>query len=306
MALRSYTRALRVLQEAVSDADACEDADLIAAVQMLGLREIVDMSPTGAYSSHVAGSARLVRRRTPAGFTTEYEKLLFLAHMGPAFTEAMYNSEPCYLEEPAWLRLYESFVDHDSMWLSDRSELVIRIRLQMLVLNGLLIDVGKVVDPNSTPDAMLYLRTELKTRRAHQILQDALKDYKTHIYKTSTFHPPISEINMRREIFGTAIECLVLYKRMLATMCEAERLQLEAETRVLLDVLVKLGTQQPESKYSWIYTTQERGVAQVIQLTMLDWEKDLGGLSEREKRVEAWKRWVRLTHYLHASDAKRS
>lgn len=301
VALRAYTKALKKLQEAVVDGDACEDEDLLAAVQMLGLREIVDSSHSKAYSSHVAGSSRLVRRRSPSGFRTEYQKLLFRAHMGPAFTEAMYNHEACYLESPEWMRLYESFAEPTDLWLSDRSELVIRIRLQMLRLNGLLIDVTRVMDPDAALDTFLWLRTELVVRQAHKILLDAVEDYKAHVVHTAMMAPPASELDKRREIYGTALECLLLYKRMLGTVCEAERLQLETETLELADALVRLNKQQPNSKYSWIYTAEEQGLAQLILLTTHEWTVDLMHLSVKERQLESWERWKRMTSYLHGS-----
>lgn len=300
-ALRSYAKALRKLQEAVADEEACEDENLLAAVQMLGLREIVDSSHSDAYSSHIAGSSRLVRHRSPKGFQTEYEQLIFLAHMGPAFTEAMYRHEACYLESPEWMRLYESFVQPADTWLSDRSELVIRIRLQMLRLNGLLIDVTQVMDPDRTHDAFLLLRTELVIRQSHKILNEAIADYKAHVVRTSIMSPPASEFDKRREIYGTALECLLLYKRMLGTLCEAQRLPLEIETLAHANELIRLNKHQPNSNYSWIYTSQEQGLAQLILLTTHEWSEELALLSAKEKQVESWERWNRMTSYLHGS-----
>ena len=42
-----------------------------------------------AYQHHISGSALVVKRLTPARFKTDYEKMLFHAHIGPTFTEAL-------------------------------------------------------------------------------------------------------------------------------------------------------------------------------------------------------------------------
>ena len=75
-----------------------------------------------AYQHHISGSALLVKRLTPARFKTDYEKMLFHAHIGPIFTEALMKNERCYLEQPEWMRLYESTIQDDTApRLTDRS-----------------------------------------------------------------------------------------------------------------------------------------------------------------------------------------
>jgi hypothetical protein len=67
---------------------------------------MLEPSRTEAYMHHINGSALVIQRRTPSRFKTEYEKMLFHAHIGPIFTEALMTNSPCYLEQPEWMALY--------------------------------------------------------------------------------------------------------------------------------------------------------------------------------------------------------
>jgi hypothetical protein len=101
-----------------------------------------------AYQHHISGSALLVKRLTPARFKTDYEKMLFHAHIGPIFTEALMKNERCYLEQPEWMRLYESTIQDDTApRLTDRSGVVVRIRMQILKVCSTLVDATQAINP---------------------------------------------------------------------------------------------------------------------------------------------------------------
>lgn len=263
--------------------------------------QMLEPSRTAEYVHHINGSALVIQRRTPSRFTTEYEKMLFHAHIGPIFSEALMNNQRCYLEQPEWMRLYESLIEDDPLHLTDRSEVVIRLRMRMLGLSSMLPDVTDAMDPDF-PDSGQQLTLELKARETHAALLKCLESYKAHVIRTSMTAVPQSELALRREIYGTALEVLCVYKRILASFCEPERLPLESEAQALAARLLELQT-QPAPRHSWIYTEQEKGVAEVVLVTKEEWERDLSGLGFEERWRAACERWRRFNRYIHREGA---
>jgi hypothetical protein len=239
---------------------------------------MLEPSRTEAYMHHINGSALVIQRRTPSRFKTEYEKMLFHAHIGPIFTEALMTNSPCYLEQPEWMALYESLIQ-ETPWLTDRSEIVIRIRMRILSLTSVLPAVTAALNPDiDARDEGTLLTLELKARETHAAILQHLESYKAHVVRTSMAHAPQSELALRREVFGTALEVLCVYKRILASFCDGERFQLENEAQALAALIFDL-QKQPAPRHSWIYSAHEKGVAAVIQVTKGEWERDLSGLS---------------------------
>ena len=262
--------------------------------------QMLEPSRTAEYVHHINGSALVIQRRTPSRFKTEYEKMLFHAHIGPIFSEALMNNQRCYLEQPEWMRLYESLIE-DTPELTDRSEVVIRLRMRILGLGSMLPDVTDAMDPDF-PDSGQRLTVELKARETHGALICCLEAYKEHVVRTSMASVPQSELALRREIYGTALETLCIYKRILASFCEAERLQLEIEAQALAARLLELQT-HPAPRHSWIYSEQEKGVAAVVQMTKDEWERDLSEMGAEERWRVACERWRRFNRYIHMEGA---
>jgi len=263
---------------------------------------MLEPSRTDEYMHHINGSALVIQRRTPSRFKTDYEKMLFHAHIGPIFSEALMNNEPCYLEQPQWMRLYESLIQPTTPYLTDRSEIVIRLRMRMLGLSSTLPAVTQALNPSSYDEGQL-LTLELKARETHAALLTCLEAYKAHVVRTSMAAVPLSELALRREVFGTALETLCVYKRILASFCEAERALLEREAQALAVRIFELQT-QPAPRHSWIYSVHEKGVAAVVQASRAEWERDLSGLGLVEKREVVWERWKRFNSSLHAPGAE--
>jgi len=256
-----------------------------------------------AYQHHISGSALVVKRLTPARFTTDYEKMLFHAHIGPTFTEALMKNERCYLEQPEWMRLYESTIQDDAApRLTDRSGVVVRIRMQILKICSTLVDATQAINPGpentTTNQEALLFTAEIKARQNHSALVKALEEYKSHILLTSMSPTPQSELALRREVYGTALESLCVYKRVIASFCEPERLQLEREVQAIASQTFELQT-MPAPRHSWLYAEHERGVAEVIRVTRAEWEVDLSGVDVGVRRRVARERWARFNGYLH-------
>jgi hypothetical protein len=162
-------------------------------------------------------------------------------------------------------------------------------------------DVTDAMD-SDFPDSGQQLTLELKARETHAALLKCLETYKAHVIRTSMATVPQSELALRREIYGTALETLCIYKRILASFCEAERLQLEVEAQTVAARLLELQT-QPAPRHSWIYSQQEEGVAAVVQMTKEEWERDLSGVGMEERWRVACERWRRFNRYIHMEGA---
>ena len=214
--------------------------------------------------------------------------------------EALYKNEPCYLAQPEWTSLYKSLAV-ETTWLTDRSPLTIRIRLQMLHMPGMLILISNLLDHGTQYNEEAALSLELKVRKIHQELLECLATYKAHVLRTSLAKPPDSEISMRRELLGSTVESLCMYKRMLAALCEDERLYLETEVQALAAFLPDL-QYQSSSRYAWIYAHLEQDLASIMQASRPEWEEDLIGQSITAKRAATCKRWHMFRGYMHATE----
>ncbi|KAK6422629.1 hypothetical protein LTR95_016640 [Oleoguttula sp. CCFEE 5521] len=287
--MKLHTRALRAIQQAVGDEKASRDADLLCAVQMLSLYEIFLSGKPSAFIHHVNGSANLMRHRLPSSFTTPYEQMLFLAHVGLAHSEAFYKGEECYLTQPEWISLYESLAEETSD-LTDRSPVVIRMRIALLHSPGMIAATSRALSSKGQCDPDTLLALELKTRELHQDVLDCIEEYKDRLLRTTLTGRPEKQSATGREALGSALECLGLYKRMLAALSEPDRLVLEVECQAVALTILQM-SEQPLGRQSWVHTGIEHGVALAIQETRKSWEEDLCDQSWLEQRLASRKRW---------------
>ncbi|KAK4549580.1 hypothetical protein LTR36_006577 [Oleoguttula mirabilis] len=296
---RLYGKALRALQHAISDESLAMEADVLCATQLLSLHELLDPSRDTAWAHHVHGSARLVKHRSASRFETDFEKALFAAHVGAIISEALVNNTECYLDQPEWTELYASMTQ-ESHFLTDRSALSIQVRLAFFILPGLWHDVGECVNSAEYFSCGPLTLLESRCRKAHRKLLDWLEDYKAHCVRLSFAQLPPSELALRRELFGSALECLAIVKRLLATVCDTERRSLEVETQALAHLVLDL-QKQPAPKHSWLFSGHEVGVAYTMLLTKSQWEENVSrGESDSHKmasrtRYNTWSNTLRMT-----------
>lgn len=104
-------------------------------------------------------------------------------------------------------------------------------------------------------------------------------------------HPSKREIDLRRETFGAALECIIIVKRLLATVCDKDRLRLELEGQAIGKLIMEL-QDQPLAKHSWLFTGHEVGVAQVSIMTRDAFEEDCSGQTWEEQRLATRKRYM--------------
>ena len=264
-------------------------------------QQVLDPSRDAAWSHHVNGSARLVRYRTADRFRSEFEKALFAAHAGPMISECLVSNQPCYLEEPEWTELYKSLIQ-DKDFLDDRSALTINLRALMFPMSGLWHDVGKAVTGPQLFDDEALASLAYRCRKLHKDDIDWMEEYKAHCVRLSLTTTTQEEVAMRRELFGTALECLVLVKRLLATVCDDQRERLESETQALAHLILDL-QKQPSTKHSWLFSGHEVGIAYSAILTRDQWEETCVYASDKERRLAIRKRFIAWDSTLRMSES---
>ena len=214
-------------------------------------------------------------------------------------SESLVANTHCYLEQPEWIDLYRSIVQ-DSDYLTDRSTLTVNVRLQMFSLPGIWRDIADVVTGPLLFDDHALAELECRCRTAHKDFIDWMEDYKAHCVKMSLASPPPQELAMRRELFGAALECLAILKRLSSTVCDAERLKLEIEAQALAHLILDL-QKQPSPKHSWLFSGHEVGVAYTVMLTKDQWEEDVSSCTLYERkmasrtRYNTWSNTLRMT-----------
>lgn len=199
----------------------------------------------------------MVKLRTPKRFDSEFEKALFAGHVGPVLTQALINNKHCYLEQPEWTELYRTLIS-DTKFLHTRSSLTIGIRSLMFPLPGLWHDTGIVVRSSQIFDDDALLALKDRSAKLQREFLEWTEEYKNHCVRLSLASPPPEELALRRELFGTSLEGLILVKRLIATVDDRERVRIEMETQALAHLLLEL-QEQPSPKFSWLFSGHEVG-----------------------------------------------
>jgi hypothetical protein len=212
------------------------------------LLKILEPERTSAYAHYAQGTGNIIRHRSPSSFTTLYKQKLFLTHIGPAFSEAFYRGEPCYLVQPEWMELYASLAE-DTPSLTERCSLIIRIRKALLYSPCMFVDTSRALSAEGQYDMDFILTLELKIRAIHDDLLNCLDDYEAYMVSTPSTSSSESAMAVGRGTFETILGCLCVYKRMLAALCEADRLRLETECQTLVALSLEVH-ERPSTKHS--------------------------------------------------------
>ena len=139
------------------------------------------------------------------------------------------------------------------------------------------------------------LRAQCAT--VHQNFIDWMEDYDAYCMSQSHLTPSPHESAIRRELKGVAMECLMIVKRLLASVWDEKREALEIEAQVLARSLLELHN-LPSPKHSWLFMEHEVGVVQSILPTTRQWQDPLSYASEYEKKIETRARYAAWTGLL--------
>lgn len=104
-----------------------------------------------------------MKLRGPQRYQTGFEKALFLAQVGPLYTEAILNDDRCFLEHDAWQTVFRSVV-FETGTLSDSSGIVVSLWTIICPIPSLFKDVQNAVcnfaDTDMRTIQSLYARAQ--------------------------------------------------------------------------------------------------------------------------------------------------
>lgn len=162
----------------------------------------------------------------------------------------------------------------------------------MFKLPRLWFEVGEAVMGDQLFDDECLFTLASRCRALQSKFLDWLEDYKSHCVAKSLSQPTHREIHLRRESFGTALECLLLVKRLLGCVCDADRPKVEPEVQALAKLIIEM-QDQPSPTHSWLFTGHQVGVAHVAIATNPDFEQATGADSEESRRAAMRRRYIK-------------
>lgn len=101
---------------------------------------------------------------------------------------------------------------------------------------------------------------------------------------------------MRRELLGMGLECLAVVKRLLATVSNYEKDELEDGAQRVAHLIFDL-QKETSMTHSWLFSGHEIGIAQSIVMTRDRWRELPSHGSDDEKRIAyrgAYDEWNRI------------
>ncbi|KAL8959956.1 MAG: hypothetical protein Q9183_005549, partial [Haloplaca sp. 2 TL-2023] len=108
--LELYCRAVKSLQAALDDPCERLHPNVLCATEVLSIYELLDGDRGHAWYLHAAGASSLIRLRGPNAYQTDFERALFIAQVGPIYTESILKISHCFLQQPAWQSLFQSLM----------------------------------------------------------------------------------------------------------------------------------------------------------------------------------------------------
>ncbi|KAI1497967.1 hypothetical protein F5X99DRAFT_420982 [Biscogniauxia marginata] len=303
--LLQYGAALHSLQIAVNDPGGTwKSPDVLCAIQVLSLFEIMHSSHGLGWSQHISGAAHLIRLRGPESFSSDFEKTLLLACTSPLIYECLIKGEACYLEEEPWQGLLRSLATSEDPF-SPRSKLNISMSCHLARMPGLLREVGVAVEEQESiaDDADLEpLRSRIRTLRK-DLLQwragydSALLRAAAAARDTKPTSPAPDGEDLRAELLGTCYGLSSLAARMLSavSMDSVEILEDEAATHASL--MLKLeGEVAPVNTWAGFYLGQKLGIINALLATTRIWrdktQQTPGRRIASRRQFRAWARLI--------------
>ncbi|KAI1748182.1 hypothetical protein F4782DRAFT_542976 [Xylaria castorea] len=288
---RYYVTALQTLQKAVDDAEERGRPEVLGAINLLSLFELLEYTQEQAWSRHIVGASRLIRVRGPASFVSDFDIRLMLSMVTAMTHESMRSSEPCFLEEDPWQQMLQSSVIKSSL-ISSRSSLAISLLCIMVRGPRLLMDVCRVF---KTPEGV--------ERPDLSILKRQLREYRVELLKWHTeFGSALSALplcegtqtpseDIRTELLASCYGLLITCSRMMSAISVDLIDVLEDEAVAYATEMVKLEINiSSVNKSASFYIRQKLIVAEATLATTDGWRENQDQNAEimDGSKFEAW------------------
>ncbi|KAI2619595.1 hypothetical protein GGR54DRAFT_630636 [Hypoxylon sp. NC1633] len=269
-----YVAALHSLQEAIDDAEERSRPDVLCAINLLSLFELLHFTRHEAWALHTAGASRLIRARGPASFVSDFDIRLMLSMITPITHHYLRDGEACYFEEDPWQRMLQSFaVPTDS--LSSRSPLAISLSCNLVKGPRLVRDVRAVVEGPGIFEihAVIELKERLRGYRRELLAWHA--EYNSIVSTTL----PQGEIlapseDVRNELLATCYGLLIICSRLLSAISTDLVEVLEDEAVTHATQLMRLENDVSlVNKWASFYIGQKLVVARATLATTSIWRE---------------------------------
>lgn len=295
-----HAAALKSLGYAVRDPVKARQPEVLCTAEVLAIYELLEFGNPQAWIVHIAGASSLLRLRGPESCTTDFEKALLLALVGPIYTEAMISGSICFLDDQSWKKALTSSVLEYTTF-SDCSEIVISLWVRNVGLPRLFNDVQHAIryshhlrgsELNSLISRVATLRGEVKSwRGSYDVLVMA-----------SSLRSAAEQANMffdrRFEAFGVCLASTAILTRLAAALQPEMIPQLEVEAQMLaLEISALEETAKTENPRAHLFMAFKMIVANSIFETEREW-RDAFAMREEEPTpfgVLPWRvfeRWV--------------
>ncbi|RDW61498.1 hypothetical protein BP5796_11390 [Coleophoma crateriformis] len=280
-----YVKALGTLQKALECQRQRYSPEVLYAIEILALYELLASSEPTAWIRHSAGAAHLIQLRGPRRYKTEFEKSLFMAHVGTITTEAMFNNEHCFLEQDNWREVFESVIVDDDI-ISDRSEIVISLLMIKSKIPGICADATTAVCGDKPPEMSAVVDLASRAQQARDSLIKWRCDYEPLLGPLAELCKRDVDDDKKCKVMGVYLSCMMLVNRLLSSVsAPKERLELEDEIDAIADQVLDLYGRVAEIRpQSTLFLAQTIAIAKAMQATTPLW-RDISP----DGGIERWK-----------------
>ncbi|KAI1151299.1 hypothetical protein F4825DRAFT_423333 [Nemania diffusa] len=286
-----HVTALQAIQKAVDDENDRGRPEVLGAINLLSLFELLEYTHEQAWSLHIVGASRLVRARGPASFVSDFDIRLLLSMVTAMTHESMRSGEPCFLEEAPWQQRLQSSIIKSNM-ISSRSAIAISLLCIMVRGPRLMRDVCHVFKAHEgakRPD-LSKLKKQLREYRGELLKWHAEFD---SALSTLPLYEGAQTPNedIRTELLASCYGLIIACSRMMSAISVDLIDILEDEAVAYATEMVKLETDiSSVNKSASFYIRQKLIVAEATLATTDAWRENQDENAEiiDGSKFEAW------------------
>ncbi|KAG8529122.1 uncharacterized protein KY384_005757 [Bacidia gigantensis] len=262
-ALALFGRAVCSVQSALDDLTLVTDPDVLCAVRLLSLWELLSESQPEAWDYHMSGANALLKLRGPTAYTTPFEKALLLAMVGPMFTEAMMQNIFTFVDEEPWQRAIQNCMIKGTA-LSDCSELSISLWIILCPIPRLMHEVQELVCRSQRDELIpshivsAYIQCSLSILQKLQSWRHSYDEFMRTLGRSSDTDqvsflavPNTStyECDKSFELLGICLGSTLIMHRLLVTLSPSQPISFatEAAAQTVASEIVELEQQASQS-----------------------------------------------------------
>ncbi|KAI1263721.1 hypothetical protein F5Y18DRAFT_438050 [Xylariaceae sp. FL1019] len=285
---RQYVTALQALQTVVDNPNESQKPEVLGAISLLNLYEILDYAHCQqAWSLHTLGAARLIQTRGPESFVSDFDIRLVLSSITAITHEHMKQNMSSFFEESSWQQMLQSFVIKDVV-VSSRSALSISLICLMARIPRLIRDVRFIFE---THELLKYPQLAKLRQRLRSFRCSLLRWYADYASTTLISAPVVTRDDIRMDLLASYYCLIISCSRMLSSITVRSLNILEDEAVAYAHELIKLESViSSKSNLAAFYIAPKLVIAKATLKTTEIWRQSLStptDLIERTK-FDTW------------------